>query len=279
MSATHRHTGAGGVSEEALRNALSCLEVAGPWRRAALFGIVDTHLKSCLVTTNSEASPPLHHLPSLLPLGHGTYGVVLGWGPWAMKVFVRKAGTEVHNTQAIAEASKQTDHGAELREWAKRVVQPVVVDTPAGITILLMQRARCSLFHWVHHKGGGMDCLETVTLLWDIAQGLAFLHSAEVARVHGDLKTANVLVWGAGSEITYKLCDFGSSHRSGDVHVDAMQLGCTLCYRSAASLVRAKEAAVPPVSTPALCERRYAVSTNSLISGSCMLDTSMFFFI
>lgn len=249
------HTGVtlrDGTSEVALRDALSCLEVAAPVRRAALFGIVDAHLAECCNTPTATSSPRLPPA-SLLPLGHGTYGVVMGWGHWAIKVFVRKAGTEVHNTRAIAEAARglQSSLLGELSEWAKRVVQPVVVFTPTGIPILLMQRASCSLFHWVHNKKRGVECLDTSTLLWDIAQGLAFLHSAEVGRVHGDLKTANVLVCRTDTAVTYKLCDFGSSHRSGDAHADAMQLGCTLCYRSAASLVRCTDTVGRLVSTPA----------------------------
>lgn len=46
--------------------------------------------------------------------------------------------------------------------------------------------------------------------LFQISCGLSFLHSKKI--IHGDLKSANVLVTGSGDDIFFKLGDFGSAH-------------------------------------------------------------------
>jgi serine/threonine protein kinase len=51
-------------------------------------------------------------------------------------------------------------------------------------------------------------------ILRDVAQGIRFLHSANPPVIHGDLKSANILV---DSKFRAKVADFGLSHKKQDV--------------------------------------------------------------
>ncbi|KAK3261801.1 hypothetical protein CYMTET_29308 [Cymbomonas tetramitiformis] len=51
--------------------------------------------------------------------------------------------------------------------------------------------------------------IDTRSLAIGVAEGLAYLHAEEI--VHGDIKSANILLSGKATAIVPKLCDFGSA--------------------------------------------------------------------
>ena len=56
-------------------------------------------------------------------------------------------------------------------------------------------------------RGGQLSCSETVSIVSQALDALSFAHS--LGFIHRDIKAQNILVSGAGRELTAKLADFG----------------------------------------------------------------------
>eukprot|EP00529_Nitzschia_sp_RCC80_P006728 CAMPEP_0113493838 /NCGR_PEP_ID=MMETSP0014_2-20120614/28800_1 /TAXON_ID=2857 /ORGANISM="Nitzschia sp." /LENGTH=1552 /DNA_ID=CAMNT_0000387717 /DNA_START=353 /DNA_END=5011 /DNA_ORIENTATION=- /assembly_acc=CAM_ASM_000159 len=96
---------------------------------------------------------------------------------------------------------------ARLRHPNITTVMGAVMPTRRDEPMLVMEYMRQgSLFDVLHDSSITMRPDQILAILQDIAQGLRFLHSASPQVIHGDLKSANVLV---DTNFCAKVADFG----------------------------------------------------------------------
>jgi serine/threonine protein kinase len=69
------------------------------------------------------------------------------------------------------------------------------------------------LYHLIHDNTFKIDWLLRVKIAADIANGMAFLHSAKPPIIHRDLKSPNILLatHSADAKVVAKVADFGLS--------------------------------------------------------------------
>ena len=103
----------------------------------------------------------------------------------------------------------------EMRKLAK-LRHPYIVTIMGAVThgdkpLLVMEcMANGSLYALLHNETLPLDSELVLPMLRDILQGMYFLHAAAVPIIHGDLKSANVLV---DSNFRAKVSDFGLSQK------------------------------------------------------------------
>ena len=79
-----------------------------------------------------------------------------------------------------------------------------------------------SLYDFIHKKNNKPLCQQRFSWMKDIATGMEFLHSREIA--HKDLKSANVLL-AKDDRKTAMLCDFGTARRLSNTTVHVTRTG------------------------------------------------------
>ena len=145
-------------------------------------------------------------------LGTGMYGQVckamLGELPCAAKL-LHPTIVDPNRPNNRAFFEKEYRFLSQIRH--PNIVQYLGVDhdKATGISILLMELMDDSLTHFLGKSEAHLPYNVQVNINCDIAQALAFLHTNEVAIVHCDLSSNNVLLIGAG--VRAKVTDFGMS--------------------------------------------------------------------
>ena len=109
----------------------------------------------------------------------------------------------------------------EMRKLAK-LRHPYIVTIMGAVThgdepLLVMEcMTNGSLHALLHNETLPLDSELVLPMLRDILQGMRFLHAAAVPIIHGDLKSANVLV---DSNFRAKVSDFGLSQKRKSGHI------------------------------------------------------------
>ncbi|KAL7133543.1 hypothetical protein ABFS83_12G147800 [Erythranthe nasuta] len=103
-----------------------------------------------------------------------------------------------------------------LREVAimKRLRHPNIVllmgavTQPPNLSIVTEYLSRGSLYRLLHKQGEVLDERRRLSMAYDVAKGMNYLHRRNPPIVHRDLKSPNLLV---DRKYTVKVCDFGLS--------------------------------------------------------------------
>lgn len=84
------------------------------------------------------------------------------------------------------------------------------VTQPPNLSIVTEYLARGSLYRLVHKPGARelLDFKRRISMAYDVAKGMNYLHNCNPPIVHRDLKSPNLLV---DQKCTVKVCDFGLS--------------------------------------------------------------------
>ena len=96
-----------------------------------------------------------------------------------------------------------------LRHPCITTVMGAVLEKTREPMLLMEYMEKGSLYDILHNQTTDLKDLQ-VPILQDIVQGLRFLHSAEPAVLHGDLKAKNILI---DKNFRAKVSDFGLSHK------------------------------------------------------------------
>jgi guanylate cyclase, other len=122
---------------------------------------------------------------------------------------------------SMTQSNLKKDFIREMRTLAK-LRHPYIVTIMGAVThgdepLLVMEcMANGSLHDLLHNETLQLDSELVLPMLRDILQGMRFLHAAAVPIVHGDLKSANVLV---DSNFRAKVSDFGLSQKRKSGHM------------------------------------------------------------
>ncbi|XP_010543468.1 PREDICTED: serine/threonine-protein kinase CTR1-like isoform X2 [Tarenaya hassleriana] len=152
--------------------------------------------------------------------------------PWSDLVLKEKIGAgsfgtvhraEWHGSDVAVKILMEQDFHAErvnefLREVAimKRLRHPNIVlfmgavTQPPNLSIVTEYLSRGSLYRLLHKSGAReqLDERRRLSMAYDVAKGMNYLHNRNPPIVHRDLKSPNLLV---DKKYTVKVCDFGLS--------------------------------------------------------------------
>ena len=173
----------------------------------------------------------------VFPLGKGSFGLVVRGYYRGTTVAIKNAisfekpdslnivRSSLEDERVNLDASSaNTEYGTlrlkkdfieEMRKLAK-LRHPYIVTIMGAVThgdepLLVMEcMANGSLYALLHNETLPLDSELVLPMLRDILQGMYFLHAAAVPIIHGDLKSANVLV---DSNFRAKVSDFGLSQK------------------------------------------------------------------
>lgn len=125
------------------------------------------------------------------------------------------------HTMTLMTQNLKKDFISEMRLLSK-LRHPYIVTIMGAVThgdepLLVMEcMANGSLYDLLHNDTLQLDSELVLPMLRDILQGMRFLHAATVPIIHGDLKSANVLV---DSNFRAKVSDFGLSQKRKSGHI------------------------------------------------------------
>ena len=149
--------------------------------------------------------------PTGTVLGSGTYGSVIELTS-AREIVAGKVFRTSSTTQLQAVANRVCGELIMMTQLHHpNVVQckGVSLLTDQTLPVLLMERLMSSLHAYLlDPRNSNLPLERKVSILRDVASGLAYLHSHTPAIIHRDLTAKNVLL---DSELTAKIADFGNS--------------------------------------------------------------------
>ncbi|CAD6250831.1 unnamed protein product [Miscanthus lutarioriparius] len=152
--------------------------------------------------------------------------------PWSELVLKEKIGTgsfgTVHRADwngsdvAVKILMEQDFHPEHLKEFLREVAimrslrHPNIVllmgavTQPPNLSIVTEYLSRGSLYRLLHRHGAreNLDERRRLSMAFDVAKGMNYLHKRNPPIVHRDLKSPNLLV---DKKYTVKVCDFGLS--------------------------------------------------------------------
>ncbi|KAJ1699653.1 hypothetical protein LUZ63_008165 [Rhynchospora breviuscula] len=152
--------------------------------------------------------------------------------PWSELALKEKIGAgsfgTVHRADwhgsdvAVKILMEQDLHPERLKEFLREVAimrslrHPNIVllmgavTQPPNLSIVTEYLSRGSLYRLLHKPGGRetLDVKRRLSMAFDVAQGMNYLHKRNPPIVHRDLKSPNLLV---DKKYTVKVCDFGLS--------------------------------------------------------------------
>src|SRR3989338_6464186 len=89
--------------------------------------------------------------------------------------------------------------------------------------LILEFAAGGSLPSWLKNTELQFGWTSLLKCAFDVGRGLLALHEAHPQILHRDLKSLNILVFEDGSDITFKLCDFGLARLNTDANHCTLQ--------------------------------------------------------
>ena len=115
------------------------------------------------------------------------------------------------HAKLVKDFIKEMRHLSILRHPCITTVMGAVFESTSSEPALVMEyMSRGSLYDILHNTTVTLDGDVLLPVLQDICQGLRFLHCAEPPIIHGDLKSANILV---DEKFRAKIADFGLTQK------------------------------------------------------------------
>eukprot|EP00804_Cyclotella_cryptica_P004550 CCRYP_006905-RB/>CCRYP_006905-RB protein AED:0.04 eAED:0.04 QI:102/1/1/1/0.8/0.66/6/1055/1315 len=121
-----------------------------------------------------------------------------------------KSCNEVIHSRLVKDFMMEMRHLSKLRHPCITTIMGAVIEPGAEPSLILEYMDRGSLYDLLHNDTVTLDGDLLLPILQDICQGLRFLHSANPSIIHGDLKSANILV---DSKSRAKIADFGLTQK------------------------------------------------------------------
>ncbi|KAL7518512.1 hypothetical protein ACHAWX_003330 [Stephanocyclus meneghinianus] len=121
-----------------------------------------------------------------------------------------KSCDEATHSRLVKDFMTEMRHLSKLRHPCITTVMGAVIEPGSEPSLILEYMDRGSLYDILHNDTVSFDGEVLLPILQDICQGLRFLHSANPSIIHGDLKSANILV---DSKSRAKIADFGLTQK------------------------------------------------------------------
>mmetsp|Transcript_154462 Transcript_154462/g.495223 ORF Transcript_154462/g.495223 Transcript_154462/m.495223 type:complete len:877 (+) Transcript_154462:64-2694(+) len=145
-------------------------------------------------------------------LGSGSFGVVMGGSLYGSQVAVK---IPLESLLGLSKSIESSSHELRILRRCRHpnlvLFHGAVLDVQRfRIGLVLEMVDGCDLNRWVKVEDGQVSALQYRVIL-GLCRALWYLHSQSPAVVHGDVKSANVLIAGKGLAVCTKLVDFGLS--------------------------------------------------------------------
>ncbi|CAB9511219.1 activated protein kinase catalytic subunit alpha-1 [Seminavis robusta] len=127
-----------------------------------------------------------------------------------MTMFGSSANGSIDLKAMKADFIREMRYLSKLRHPCITMVMGAVIESKEDPMLVMEYMDNGSLYDILHNETFWLDGEILLPLLKDISQGCRFLHAADPAVVHGDLKSANILV---DSKYRAKVADFGLSQK------------------------------------------------------------------
>jgi serine/threonine protein kinase len=121
-----------------------------------------------------------------------------------------KSCDEATHSRLVKDFMTEMRHLSKLRHPCITTVMGAVIELGSERSLIFEYMDRGSLNDILHNDTLSLDGDVLLPILQDICQGLRFLHSANPSIIHGDLKSANILV---DSKSRAKIADFGLTQK------------------------------------------------------------------